>query len=153
MVRPMLAIGYSPAYLTENTDGIRQDWPRIPLPDSKDLLLALAALGRQIASLLDTETAVGAPLVGALRGRAQGPPLQDIAVPTRVGGGQLDDAKDFAVTAGWGHGGKGGITMPGKGRIIERDFTEQERAAVAALYERRFLPRENPAVGDQGCPN
>ena len=27
-----LAIGYSPAYLTENADGIRRDWPRIPLP-------------------------------------------------------------------------------------------------------------------------
>jgi len=27
-----LAIGYAPAYLAENADGIRQDWPRIPLP-------------------------------------------------------------------------------------------------------------------------
>ena len=26
----VLAIGYSPAYLNENTDGLRQDWPRIP---------------------------------------------------------------------------------------------------------------------------
>ena len=32
-----LAIGYSPAYLSENADGIRQDWPRIPLPDSKEV--------------------------------------------------------------------------------------------------------------------
>jgi predicted helicase len=36
-----LAIGYSPTYLTENADGIRQDWPRIPLPDSKEGLLLL----------------------------------------------------------------------------------------------------------------
>ncbi|MGD0781302.1 MAG: type ISP restriction/modification enzyme, partial [Candidatus Aminicenantales bacterium] len=27
-----LAIGYSPVYLAKNADGIRQDWPRIPLP-------------------------------------------------------------------------------------------------------------------------
>ena len=33
-----LAIGYSPAYLAENSDGIREDWPHIPLPDSKKLL-------------------------------------------------------------------------------------------------------------------
>ncbi|MBM3335417.1 N-6 DNA methylase, partial [Candidatus Sumerlaeota bacterium] len=34
-----LAIGFSPAYLSENADGIRQDWPRIPLPKlKKDLL-------------------------------------------------------------------------------------------------------------------
>ena len=51
-----LAIGYSPVYLMENADGIRQDWPRIPLPANKDLLLASAELGREVAALLDTET-------------------------------------------------------------------------------------------------
>ena len=124
-----LAIGYSPAYLSENADGIRQDWPRIPLPDSKELLLASAALGRKIAALLDTEAPfdVGAPLVGALAGRAQGPPLQRIGVPTRVDGKALDETKDLAVTAGWGHAGKGGVTMPGKGKLVERDFTAEER--------------------------
>ncbi|MBM3301616.1 MAG: DNA methyltransferase, partial [Deltaproteobacteria bacterium] len=50
-----LAIGYSPAYLKENADGIRQDWPRIPLPKSAEMLERSAALGRKIASLLDTE--------------------------------------------------------------------------------------------------
>jgi hypothetical protein len=29
-----LAVGYAPDYLSENADGIRQDWPRIPLPES-----------------------------------------------------------------------------------------------------------------------
>ena len=37
-----LAIGYAPAYLAENADGVRQDWPRIPLPASKAGLLASA---------------------------------------------------------------------------------------------------------------
>jgi hypothetical protein len=136
-----LAIGYSPAYLVENADGIRQDWPRIPLPDSKELLLASAELGKQMAALLDTETPFD---VGA----RHGVPLQKIALASRVGGGSLTD-EDLAVTAGWGHAGKGGITMPGKGKIVERDYTAQERAAVAALYERRFLPQENPAVTDR----
>jgi hypothetical protein len=124
-----IAIGYSPAYLTENADGIHQDWPRVPLPDSKELLLASAALGRKIAALLDTETPfdVGAHLVGALAGRAQGPPLQIIGVPTRVDGKPLDETKDLAMTAGWGHAGKDGVTMPGKGRLIERDYTPEER--------------------------
>ena len=124
-----LAIGYSLAYLTENADGIRQDWPRIPLPDSKELLLASATLGRKIAALLDTETPsdVGAPLVGAPVGRAQGPPLQKIGLPTRVDRKPLDESRDLAVTAGWGHAGKDGVTMPGKGRLIERDYTSEER--------------------------
>ena len=53
-----LAIGYSPAYLTENADGIRRDWPRIPLPADRKALEASAALGEQIAALLDTEADV-----------------------------------------------------------------------------------------------
>jgi hypothetical protein len=40
-----LAIGYSPAYLTENGDDIRQYWPRIPLPARKDLLAPLGGVG------------------------------------------------------------------------------------------------------------
>jgi hypothetical protein len=50
-----LAIGYSPAYLTDNADGIRQDWPRIPLPDTKEALVASAGLGKRVTTLLDTE--------------------------------------------------------------------------------------------------
>ncbi|MEI6150072.1 MAG: type ISP restriction/modification enzyme, partial [bacterium] len=63
-----LAIGYAPAYLTENADGIRQDWPRIPLPATKHALLASGALGRQVAALLDTETPVPGVTCGAVRG-------------------------------------------------------------------------------------
>jgi len=110
-----LAIGYSPKYLTENADGIRQDWPRIPLPDSKDALLTSAELGRQIAALLDTENPVPGVTSGEIR-----PELKDIAVDSREGGGTLDPDKDLAVTAGWGHAGKDGVTMPGKGKAVER---------------------------------
>ena len=37
---------------------------------------------------------------------------------------------DFALTAGWGHYGAGGAVMPGQGRIVERSFTPEERAAL-----------------------
>jgi hypothetical protein len=50
-----------------------------------------------------------------------------LAVPTRVDGKPLDETKDLAVTAGWGHAGKDGVTMPGKGKLIERDYTPDER--------------------------
>jgi hypothetical protein len=50
-----------------------------------------------------------------------------------VGGGSLSD-DELAVTAGWGHAGKGGVTMPGKGKIVERDYTAAERStAVSAV--------------------
>jgi len=112
-----LAIGYSPAYLTKNADGIRQDWPRIPLPKEKDLLRASAALGRQVAALLDTE----APVPGITNGKIRDD-LKTIAVFQRLDGKPAKpESGDLDLTAGWGHGGKGGVTMPGKGKINRRD--------------------------------
>lgn len=108
-----LAIGYSPAYLTENADGIRQDWPRIPLPNTKETLLNSAALGRQVAALLDTETHVSGVTDGAIRDD-----LKPIAVFRRLDGKPANpDAGDLDLTAGWGHAGKAGVTMPGKGKL------------------------------------
>lgn len=123
-----LAIGYSPAYLAENVDGIRQDWPRVPPPADREALLASAELGRQVAALLDTERSVPGVTAGTIR-----PELRPIAPIARVGGGSLDpDAGDLAVTAGWGHGGRGGVTMPGRGRAVAREYTPEERAAIEA---------------------
>jgi hypothetical protein len=121
-----LAIGYSPAYLTENADGIRDNWPRVPLPNSKERLLASADLGCQVAALLHAERSVPGVTAGAIRAV-----LQPIAVLSREGGGSLDPtAGDLDMTAGWGHAGQGRVTMPGKGRIVERDYTPEERAAI-----------------------
>ncbi|MHB9097638.1 MAG: type ISP restriction/modification enzyme [Syntrophales bacterium] len=112
-----LAVGYSPAYLVENADGIRQDWPRIPLPQAKDALIASAALGRQVAALLDTETPVPGVTTGKIREE-----LKQIAVFQRMDGKPANpDAGDLDLTAGWGHAGKGGVTMPGKGKLICRN--------------------------------
>jgi hypothetical protein len=121
-----LAIGYSLAYLTENVDALRQDWPRIPLPGTAELLRASAALGRQVAALLDTER----PVPGVTSGKIR-PELQAIGVIARVGGGTLNPAAgDLAVTAGWGHAGKGGVTMPGKGRVDQRAYIPDELTSI-----------------------
>jgi hypothetical protein len=116
------AIGYSPAYLAENADGVRQDWPRIPLPDSKAALLASAELGKQVAALLDTETPVQNVTTGKVR-----PELVKIAVVTR-----LNEKLNLSLTAGWGHAGQNGVTMPGKGKLETRAFTVEEAAAGRA---------------------
>ena len=45
-----------------------------------------------------------------------------------AGEGTLDpDTGGLELTAGWGHGGKGGVTMPAKGRITLREMTAAER--------------------------
>ncbi len=63
-----------------------------------------------------------------MRGRAD---MRVLAPLVRMGGGPLNpEAGDLAVTAGWGHAGQGGVTMPGKGRVIARDYTNEERAAI-----------------------
>lgn len=122
-----LAVGYAPAYLKENADGIRSDFPRVPLPATREMLEESAALGRQIAQLLDTETQVPGVTGGAVR-----PELRSIAVLRRAdGAGALDpQAGDLELHAGWGHKGKAGVVMPGKGRVRTRDYTTAEREAL-----------------------
>jgi hypothetical protein len=120
-----VAIGYAPKYLSENAEGVRKDWPQIPLPDSKKALVASAELGSRIAALLDTESAVPG-VTTAIR-----PELKTIAVISRDGGGSLDPNKGhLALTAGWGHAGKDGAVMPGRGRSAERDYSSEESKAI-----------------------
>ena len=99
-----LAVLHSSAYRNENSAALRQDWPRVPLPASREALVASAALGRRVAALLDTETAVPSVTTGRIRAD-----LQDIAAITRAAGGALQP-HEFALTAGWGYAGPGGVT-------------------------------------------
>jgi hypothetical protein len=134
-----LAIGYSPAYLTENADGIRRDWPRIPLPLRRKVLESSAALGEQIAALLDTEAEVPGVTCGKI-----GPLFKTIGLITKAGGGQLDaSGNDLAITAGWGHFGKEGAVMPAKGKLAERQYDEGEAKAVQAEAAARRLPAKD----------
>ncbi|NCR99401.1 MAG: N-6 DNA methylase, partial [Microcystis aeruginosa L311-01] len=121
-----LAIGYSPLYLGENADGIRQDFPRIPLPNSQELLIKSAQLGQAIAYLLDTEN----PVIGVTKKPT--PALQKIALISCTDGGNLNpDKGDLIINVGWGHGGKNGVTMPGKGKVIARQYTTAEMSVIS----------------------
>jgi len=123
-----LATGYSPAYLAENADGIRQDWPRVPLPATRKRLEASAELGREVAALLDTESGVKGVTEGRIRKELKG-----IALVTGSGVKTLDPRKGHLdVTASWGRAGKDGATMPGRGDARERDYTKKEKDAVKA---------------------
>jgi hypothetical protein len=121
------AMLHAPAYATDNSGALSQDWPRMPLPATRDLLLASAALGRQVAALLDTETAVNGVTAGKPRAE-----VKVIGVPARVGGGSLNPSSELDVTARWGIAGKGGVCMSGKGKAVERAYTLEEQAALAA---------------------
>ena len=136
-----LATLHDPAYRRANAGALRMEWPRIPLPswpaggdgEAAATLRRSAARGRRLAALLDPETPVPGTTQAPLH-----PWAAAIAVPATAAGRNMAGA-DFALTAGWGHAGAGGAVMPGQGRAVERPFTPQERATLAAAF---------PALGE-----
>ena len=128
----VLATLHDPAYRAANAGALRMEWPRLPLPGWPDggadgaaeALAASAARGRALAQLLDSDTPVPGVTTGALR-----PEVAVIAVPTTTDERNMT-GEDFGVTAGWGHYGSGDAVMPGQGRMVERAYTPEERAAL-----------------------
>jgi hypothetical protein len=111
-----LAVLHSPHYAQENGAALVRDWPRVPLPACAAVLSASAALGQRVAVLFDTS----AEFQGGV----------SLAALSSVSDSSLDPSRDLAVTARWGIAGKGGITMPSTGKVAERDYTAEERAAI-----------------------
>jgi hypothetical protein len=109
----LLAILWSPAYRKENEAALRQDWPRVPVPADATILEHSATLGRTVADLLLPDRPVSGVTVGKLR-----PELRDLAIPTKVGGGAIEEPADTRVTAGWGFRGQKNAVMCGKGRAL-----------------------------------
>lgn len=97
----------------------------MPLPATAEGLRASAALGRRIAALLDPGQAVAgvsaAPLAEELRG---------LGALRRATTEALRN-EDFPLTAGWDYAGRDGITMPGRGRVVLRDATDEEMAPLS----------------------
>ena len=128
----VVATLHDPEYRADNAGALRMEWPRIPLPGwpngtndgAAEELAASAARGRELAALLDSDTAVAGVTQGTLRYE-----LAAIAVPT-TGDDDNMAGDDFAVSAGWGHFGSGEVVMPGQGRVEQRDYTAHERAAL-----------------------
>ena len=124
-----LSTMHTPLYRNENADALLNDWPRIPLPASAELLTHSAALGRRLAELLDPESDL--QLVG------QWSFLAKLSIPSEFPESTLDrdrrNAARFALTAGWGGRGQGATVMPGRGKAPERDWTRIEVERLAAL--------------------
>jgi hypothetical protein len=131
--RHSLAVIYAPAYLKEHAAGIKQGWPRVPLPATLELLSKSAALGCEVAALLDPQSAFLGVTTGKLR--------RELALLGRITGPK--SGLDLAITAGWGRvQKKTGIVMPGRGRIKVRDFSDEENAAIAEGAEELKMPAD-----------
>ena len=137
----VLATLHDSAYREANAGALRMEWPRIPLPGWPDgeaegaaqALARSAAHGRRMAALLDSDSPVSSEVETYWH--------PQISVPSTVAGRYMA-GEDFALTAGWGHFGAGVAVMPGSGRIVERGYSPEERAAlgehVGALGESTF---------------
>jgi Type ISP C-terminal specificity domain len=123
-----LAIGYSPGYLEENRDGGRFTYQRVPLPSTLDQLQTSAALGAHIAALLDADREV--PGITRIAPAAPDAALwRSLAEIEATHGSRLESAD--LVLSGWAIVDAEGIIIPGAGVVIERSFTDQERAGLA----------------------
>jgi hypothetical protein len=112
---------YAPLYLSVHAATISGDWPRVPLPDSLAGLCQSAQLGMSVAQLLDVEKAALCVTTGKLRKELA--PLGRITGPKGL---------SLSISAGWGHyQEKKKIVMPGRGLGKQREFTKEEKAAIA----------------------
>ena len=144
----VVATLHDPAYRIANAGALRMGWPRIPLPGwpdgntdgAADALAATADRGRELAALLDSDTPVPGVTAAPLH-----PELAAIAVPTTANGDNMD-SDDFFVSSGWGYFGSGGVVMPSKGHVVERDYTADERAV---LYQ--AIPDFEQTWGETTC--
>ena len=139
-----IATLHDPIYRKANEGALRMEWPRIPLPGWPDgatdgaaeELAESAVLGRRLAQLLDSNTPVPGVTEGSLRTE-----VATIAVPATIDGHNMT-GDDFALTVGWGHFGSGDAVMPGHGRVNERAYAPDERAAMggslSVLGEKTF---------------
>lgn len=135
---------HAQSYREANRDALRQDWPRIPLPAKKEALLASATLGRRIAELLDPESPVSDKVTRRLLQS-----LKSIAPLARDEGGGAainPDEGHLDLTAGWGHAGQDGVTMPGRGRHVERARTAPETAALEKAAETAGLAQHEVLI-------
>jgi len=141
-----LAIGFAPKYLQVNADGIKQDWPRIPLPRNAELLRASAKLGKRLAALLDADQVPGitkAPLR---------PEIQFIGRLRRSSGEAFDPTDDLEIDQGWGRPQQGGV-FPGLGRVVIRDYTDDEVDSIERGGAGLGMKREKllELIGEQTC--
>jgi Type ISP C-terminal specificity domain/N-6 DNA Methylase len=110
-----LAIGFSPKYLSEHSEGIAIGWPRIPMPTGRDDFDHSAALGKRVAHLLDADVDVAEITSGSI---AEHHKIVGVLSATNL------------VVRGWGHiDGKGRVN-PGKGRVEKRNYSASEADAI-----------------------
>jgi hypothetical protein len=138
-----LALCYTPAYLAANEDGVKRDFPRIPLPPDAAVLRNSARLGALLADLLDPDQEI----TGVTRGTIS-QALRGLGAVKRVE--TAPGPVDLRVTIGWSYEGRDGVIMPGGGRIEAQPHWTDADELQAAL--RALVPNATEPLGLLGEP-
>ena len=120
----VLAVCYSAKYISTNHDILKINWPRIPMPNSRDTLEKSANLGREVASLLNPRKE---PLVSLAY-------MEDIELGAVQG-------MNLALKAGWGYLAKGKV-QAGKGKIAIRKWDIEERKIFRKVFSSEGIIEE-----------
>jgi hypothetical protein len=121
-----LAIMHTPEYRKQNSGALLSDWPRIPLPNTAELLVRSTSLGRGLAELFDPESSINRTGEWSF--------LAALKLPRNA---DLETALE--ITAGWGSRGQGSTVMPGRGKAVEHFWTPNEREKLAVLEASQAL--------------
>lgn len=115
----VLAICYSPKYITENSDMLSIDWPRVPIPKDREDLNHSVSFGKRVSALLDIENIT----VG----------VEDV-LDNSVRGFGLIQHNDLRINVGWGRRSKNGI-LGGAGKLKFRSWDKNEKDALVELFD------------------
>ena len=102
----VLATLHDPSYREANAGALRMEWPRIPLPGwpdgeaegAADALARSAALGRELAALLDSETPVPGVTQAPLRPEIAPSPSPPTISGRNMAGDDFASPRDGATT-------------------------------------------------------
>ena len=110
-----LAIGYSAKYQSDNADGLKIDWPRIPLPQNREILEQSAALGARIKNLLSMTNPADDPFI-----------INELSTPS-------GDMGNLQAADYWGYRDGKGKVYPGVGKTENSQGKSAEAQKFAAL--------------------
>jgi hypothetical protein len=145
----ILAVLFTPAYNRENQEALRQDWPRLPIPNWRQpealvyggsALGIFAGLGRRIGQLLSPEPLNPDDWHRLASLAALSPSPDQTCAPG-----------DLRLSDAWSVPTKDNAVRPGKGEVIKRGYTTKEEAELAELLRSyRVIDKDVGQVfGDQ----
>jgi type I restriction-modification system DNA methylase subunit len=117
-----MTILFTNTYIRENKVNLLINFPRVPLPNSKDLLEKSASLGAKLMQILDTDTKLEHNNFDLIK---------EIGVISSSTNSSVLENNLF-VDGSWGTKTKGGV-MPGHGTVVERPFNQTERNCFVLL--------------------